>query len=210
MEETLDFDLWLEQQTQQSVSFYAVYNPDTGAVTGIYPSHSAFEFEHKVLIDTDIAEAIFEGKISSNACAVDLLTKTFELIETRSLNKIENLLYRIPDKRWANPDVEPDIYISYDREKNQLTFELTEILYGARKSHSDEKKRKFNWDGETDMAFLITDHSDPNVLRKVLIVKIDELINQNKVFENIKLPTRFSIYTRRIFKNYVFDDHEDF
>lgn len=210
MEEALDFDLWLEQQTQQAVSFHAVYNPDTGAVIGIYPSHSSSQFEHKVLIDTDIAEAIFEGKIPSNACAVDLLTKTFELIETRSLNKIENLLYRIPDKRWANPDIEPDIYISYDREINQLTFEMTEVLHGARKSYSGEPKRKFNWDGETDMAFLITDHSDPNVLRKVLIVKIDELINRHKVFENIELPKRFSIYTRRIFKNYVFDDHENF
>lgn len=209
MEETLDFDLWLEQQTRQVVHFYAIYNPDNGAVIGIHPSHSAEEFEHKVLIDTDIAEAIFEGKIPSNACAVDLLTKTFELIETRSLNKIENLLYRIPDKRWANPDIEPDIYVSYDREAERLTFELTEIFYGTRKSKSNEKKQKFIWDGETDMSFLITDHSDPNVLRKVLIVKIEELLNQNKVFENIKLPQRFSIYTRRIFKNYIFDADEN-
>jgi hypothetical protein len=38
-----------------------------------------------------------------------------------------------------------------------------------------------------------------------LSLTIADLINQNKIFKNIQLDKQFSIYTRRLFKNYVME-----
>ena len=56
------------------------------------------------------------------------------------------------------------------------------------------------------MKLLITDYNDPNVLYTMITLTVADLVEQKKIFENIELPERFSIYTRRIFKNYVLGD----
>ena len=65
--------------------------------------------------------------------------------------------------------------------------------------------RKIHWNTDTEMLLLITDYNDPNVVYYMLSLSIAELINQNKVFENIVLKKKFSIFTRRLFKNYVME-----
>jgi hypothetical protein len=66
-------------------------------------------------------------------------------------------------------------------------------------------QRKIYWDGETVMNFLITDYNDPNILHKMISLKISDLIAASKTFRSLDLPETFSVYTRRIFKNYVIE-----
>jgi hypothetical protein len=39
----------------------------------------------------------------------------------------------------------------------------------------------------------------------MISVKILDLINKPMVFENVEVPPKFSIYTRRLFKNYTLE-----
>jgi len=41
MEEVIDFDSWLQNYTPPEVEFWAIYDPETSAVIGIYPSFAA-------------------------------------------------------------------------------------------------------------------------------------------------------------------------
>jgi hypothetical protein len=87
--------------------------------------------------------------------------------------------------------------------------ELTEEFYGTKKvpkKYHPISKRKVIWSGETAMSFLITDYNDPNILYKMVSLTVSDLVEKKKIFQDIELPDRFSIYTRRIFKNYVLGD----
>jgi hypothetical protein len=52
------------------------------------------------------------------------------------------------------------------------------------------------------MNFFITDYNDPNVLFEIVSVRIKDLVGKSKIFKNIEYK-KFSVYTRRLFKNYV-------
>ena len=54
------------------------------------------------------------------------------------------------------------------------------------------------------MSFLITDYNDPNVIFEMFDVKINELVGNYKLIGNIDYD-KFSVYTRRLFKNYVIE-----
>jgi hypothetical protein len=56
------------------------------------------------------------------------------------------------------------------------------------------------------MLFLFTYFNDPHCLDCSVSVKIQELVNNKKVIDNIDLPKNFSVYTRRLFKNYVVEE----
>ena len=93
--------------------------------------------------------------------------------------------------------------ISNDR----LTIKLTEELGGTYKLDAKFHpitKRKIFWDGETVMQFLVTDYNDPHIIHQTVELKISELTGKTKAF-NIECPSKFSIYTRRLFKNYVIE-----
>ena len=55
------------------------------------------------------------------------------------------------------------------------------------------------------MTFLITDYNDPNYVYQTIKIKIDDLINNFKEFTIVDVPNRFSVYTKRLFPNYVMD-----
>jgi hypothetical protein len=67
------------------------------------------------------------------------------------------------------------------------------------------KTRKIRWDGHTEMEFLITSYNDPHGLHQVISFKLEELEKGSKEFIYTGTDNRFSIFTRRIFKNYVFE-----
>ena len=54
------------------------------------------------------------------------------------------------------------------------------------------------------MDFLITEYNDPNEIYQMFSIKINELIGKNKIIKNLNYDT-FSVYTRRLFKNYVIE-----
>jgi hypothetical protein len=175
MEEVIDFDQWITNYTPPVIEFVAVYDPYTGAVTSVGPSHAFESAEYKIVIDSTIAEEIINAEIQIHHCFVDINSKELE-----------------------------DVYITYKVKNKTLTIELAKELGGTKKSSGKINKRNIIWDGTTKMDFMITDYNDPNVLFEMFSVTINELVGQSKIIKDIDYD-KFSVYTRRLFKNYVIE-----
>jgi hypothetical protein len=204
MEEALkDFQEWLLSLPIPEIQYYAVFD-NTGAVTGIYTAHSAKEFDNKIAIDREIAESVIEGKATLQSYIVDLTSANLEFVEIRALTKIDDVLHRVIKKQWSN-EVDNDIFLTYNRKDRCLIIELSS-KYNGSKVVDNVASKKIHWDGNTEMSFLLTHYNDPNWLVSIVSVTIDELINNKKIISNIDLPIEFSIFTRRLFKNYVVEE----
>lgn len=204
MEKIMDYDEYMANFVAPSPEYVAVFNPTTGEIISIGPRH-AFKLEiHQISVDREIAELIIEGKIRITSYIVNMQSGILELIETTTAVTIDNLLHRIINKEWSEIS-NPDIYITYNSNSQTLQFEMSEELEGTWKLGKELKPviRKILWDKETVMNFLITDYNDPNVLYKLISITILDLLSQPMIVEVTGLPSKFSIYTRRIFKNYV-------
>lgn len=201
MEEIIDFDKWILDYKPADPEYVATFDPHTRAVLSVGPSH-AFENEtNKIFIDQETAESIIEGKIRISSCIVDPLSNILENTEIKYIFKIDDVLHRIADKKWSNIE-KPDLYLTYNTTKKTLKFELSEELGGTKslsKKFYPIQHKKIIWDGETEMNFLITDYNDPNLFFETISVKIKDLIDKSVTFKNIDY-TKFSIYTRRLFK----------
>jgi hypothetical protein len=207
MEEVQDFDKWITEQASPIVEYYAVYDNNTGEIKGIYPDHAASNEIYKVKIESNIADDIFSGILNTFFCWVDLESQTFQIGESKNLIKIDQLLHRIIEEKYST-EKNFDVYITYHREEEKLIFELAEKYYGTKKNlhYSDLKKKKSNWNGDLEMNFYITRYNDPNVLNYVVSLKIDDLFEKQKVVEGVQLSERFSIYTRRLLKEYRYEE----
>jgi hypothetical protein len=207
MEEIIDFDEWYKNYQVTDPVYVAVFDPNTGKVLSVGPSHAFEDKKHKLVIERDIAELIIEGKIKINECAIDPQSNTLEMIEVKNIFKIDDVLHRIISKEWTEIE-KPEIYITYDSSKSTLKFELTEEFSGTKKLDKQFQPvtpRKVLWDGDTILNFLVTDYNDPNILYKMISLKISDLISKSKIVKDIQVPEKFSIYTRRVFKNYVIE-----
>lgn len=207
MEEIDQFDDFLARIELPEIRYMAKFNPDTGAVEAVGPSHAFENQDNKIEIDRDTAEMIIEGKVKLTSCFVDQRENKLEIAEIQSIVKIDDVLHRIVELTWSDID-RPDVYILYDKEKKILKFQLTEEFHGTKKmpeKYQPVIKRNVLWSGETEMNFLITEYNDPNILFKMISFKVSELVGKTKTIKNVSCPDRFSIYTRRIFKNYVMD-----
>ena len=193
MEELMDFDEWYAMQSNKEIIYWAVYDKETGNVQGVYPNDAALGFDNKIKIDKELALDIQEGKISISNCVVDLESDQIEIVEIKSLVKIDDVLHRIVEKNFSEV-VDPDISIV--KSNGSLIVSINE-------KYKNGKKTK--WDGETVMDFFITDYNDPHNLRSNFSVKISQLIAADAVVENIDTESKFSIYTRRLFKKYIIE-----
>jgi len=189
MEEVIDFDKWY-QDHKIEIEYWAVYDPETGKVKGIYPNQSADNFEHKIKIDQEIGEAIGDGRISLANCYIDFESDTLEIIEIKSLIKIDDVLHRIIDSYWADSK-DPDLTVKV--KGDNLIFSLSDKV---------KSKKRIHYNGDTIMDFYITEYNDPNILFEKFSIQLNQLIEEEKSFQ-IKLPKKFSVYTRRIFKKYI-------
>lgn len=198
MEEIIDWSIdWIPPE----IKYLASFDPATGAVTAVGPSH-AFEGKDNVVpIEQDTAELILEGRIPISSCSVDVTGEDLTISETRSAYKIDDVLHRIIDITHADFD-NYNVYLTY--KNNRLDVELSEEYGGTKKPLQPVKRKKINWSGETDMNFLVTDYNDPNVVYKMFTIKISELVGKLVSIELDSID-RFSVYTRRIFKNYVIE-----
>lgn len=203
MEEVIDFDKWIAEYVEPVIEYVAVYDPETGFVKSVGPSH-AFENErYKLPLDNDIAESILTAETQIHNCLVDINSQTLEIAEVKNLIKIDDVLHRIISLDYS--DIEkPDIYLTYYNDKKELKLELSEEFGGTKKLPIQVKQRNIVWDGDTEMSFLVTEYNDPNVLFEMFSVKINELVGDFKVIKNVSYE-KFSIYTRRLFKNYVIE-----
>ncbi len=203
MEKIIDFDEWIANYKPQEITYVAVFDPESCRVKSVGPSH-AFEHEkYKISVDANTAEAIINGEIKISSCVVDIASGSIEIAEIKSVFKIDDVLHRIVSKKYSNIE-KHDIYLSYNSKKKTLKIELSSEFGGTKKAKELTKLRKIIWDGDTEMNFLVTDYNDPNLFFEMFSVKINELIGKSVLFENINY-NNFSIYTRRIFKNYVID-----
>lgn len=203
MEELIDFDEWLENYVEPEIEYVAVYEPSTGFVKSVGPSH-AFENEHyKIPLDKEIAESILTAEIQIHHCLVDINLQVLEIAEIKNLTKIDDVLHRIISVEYSTVE-RADIYLTYDNSNKTLTVELSEEFGGTKKPEIKVNQRKIVWDGDTEMNFLITDYNDPNVTFEMFSVKINELVGNFKLIENVDY-SKFSVYTRRLFKNYVIE-----
>lgn len=191
MEELMDFDEWIKTNQQIKIQYWAGYDPLTGKVTGIYPGNTANEIKHKIEIDQEIAESIANGTTSIFNCYIDLEEGKLEIVEVKSLTKIDDVLHRVIDSKWSDIQ-DPDIII---KNNNNNLFIILNEKY--------RKGKKVFWDGETEMDFFITDYNDPDVLHNMFTVKLSKLLERDYSIE-VSAPRKFSVYTRRLFKKYIF------
>jgi hypothetical protein len=205
MEKRISFDEWLANYVPPELIYFAVFEPESGQVVGIYPGHAAEDIEHKILIDNATAEAIINGDIKMSNCFVDGTGEALDIAETKNLVKIDDVLHRIVDVKYTPVD-DPDIVVSYSKKDQTLKFELSENLSGTRKNGNTARPKKIYWSGETEMIFLITEYNDPNSFIDSISFTVSDLQEKPFVVEKISVPEKFSIYTRRIFEKYAFEE----
>jgi len=192
-QELMDFDEWILIQESTPTEFYAIFNED-GFVTSVIPHKGSIDLLDKIKIDEEEAHKILTGQESLFSYRVDIPTKKFFKLSkfaTHNLIKIDDVLHRIIEKQWSTVQ-DPDILVQYIEEDQELIFSI------------DPKHTKFIWSGETEMIFLVTGYNDPNILLEMISLRIGDLIDRPK---HVKIaPTeKFSLYTRRIFDNYIFE-----
>jgi hypothetical protein len=194
MEEIENFDEWLKNLIIPEIEYYAIFDIHTGAVTGIYPSHSAQSIENKILIDRDLAESVFNGTIPLNVCFVEETNGNLELIQTQVIKKIDDILHRVIDKEYAKFK-DPDLIIQYDILNKKIIFLLDNKI----------KSKKIKWDGNTEVKFILSEYNDPYKFFQVISFKLEDLYDNNLEFMYTGTCNNFSIFTSRIFKKNVIE-----
>jgi len=197
----MDFDQWIQNYKLPPIEFVAVFDPTTMAVTSVGPSHAFTDQKHKITIDQELAESIIKSEIKISNCVVDINSNTIEVAEIQNMYKIDDILHRIISSKYS--DIEkPDIYLTHSKKNKTLKIELGKEFGGTKHPKIPYRQRNIIWDGDTVMDFYITEYNDPNLTLETVSVKINELVGKSKIIKNISYEN-FSVYTRRLFKNYV-------
>ena len=203
MEKIIDFDEWLASYKPPVISYVAVYDEMTGAVKSVGPSHAFEKEKSKIEIDQETALAIISSEIKIHHCFVDLDSNKLEIGEIKNVFKIDDVLHRIISKEYFEGD-KIDVFLTFSSKNKTLKVQLSEDLGGTKKVSKSPKKRAIFWDGDTEMKFLITEYNDPNLIYEMFSVKLNELIGKTKTIKDVNYDN-FSVYTRRLFKNYVIE-----
>lgn len=206
MEKVIDFDEWFLNFKPPEIKYVAVYDPYTGDVKSVGPE-SAFENEeYKISVESETAEMIINDEIKIHNCFVDVNSNTLEIAEIKNIVTIDDVLHRITDVRYAMQEMvdKPNIYLTYTSKNKTLKIQMSEEFGGTKKLKKAVKQRKIIWDGETEMNFFITEYNDPNLIFKMFSVKINDLLGKHVIIKDIEYD-KFSVYTRRLFKNYVIE-----
>lgn len=203
METVEDFDKWLAEYKPAPVRYVAVYDQLTGDVKSVGPDYAFPNEEYTIEIDSETALSIIAAEIQIHHCQIDVHSGNLEIAETKTLNKLDDVLHRIPLIQYADI-TKPDVYLTYTTKNQTLKIQLSTEFGGTKKYKDANKPRKFVWDGSTVMDFLITEYNDPNLIYKMFSVKINELVGKTVTIKNISYDN-FSVYTRRLFKNYVIE-----
>lgn len=200
MEEITEEEFDFEFPTIPEVKYSAVFDKDTGKIVSIGPSYGVAG-ENIIDIEKELAEDILTGTVNIHDCFLDFYENKVEVKQVLTLYKIDDVLHRIVEKQYSDA-VHPDISVRYN--KKQITIELSDRFYGTLKSSKNVKKQKVIWSGDTELIFYITDYNDPHVIHDIISITLDN-ITEKKYTKKIKLPEKFSIFTRRLFKKYVME-----
>lgn len=202
--EEVEFEQWLESLKNIEIKYSAVYDPNTMKFLKIGPSHALEGEDNCIEVQKDIAERILSGEVNIHSCYLDIKNNEVAITETKKLLSIDDILHRIPSLEWSSTD-EYDVYLKFDKENKLITLQLGAQWGGTYKNFSNEilDDRRIQWSGDTMMEFLITDYNDPNIVHDFFSVPIDSLMNNDFQYDVTIFDQEVSIYTRRIFKNYV-------
>ena len=193
----------LQHYEDQKDKYCASYDPETGKIISVGPSLAFQTTKYKIDLEKELAEDVLTGKIRIANCFLDVTTGSLEIIETRSIRKIDDVLHRVPLYDFVE-DKSVDLFVTYIKKTQQIKFELSNELGGTKKTGS-EKKRIIHWSGDTVMNFYITKYNDPHWIFHEFDVKINELRRKTKKFKLESVPDKFSVFTRRILKNYTLE-----
>ncbi len=197
MEEKLDlplFDEWIKTLEIPEETYFFEFDSE-GNVIALHPGQTVGKIKNKIQVDNSIALAIYEQGETLRHYKVDVISGRVIKVNLSSitgLHKIDDVLHRVIDKRWSNV-TKPDIAIEYNREESLLTFKINPLL------------KTVEWQGDQEMVFLITEYNDPNVLQEMISFNVNELVKYPQRI-TVDLPKKFSIYTRRIFDKYTYED----
>ena len=204
-----DFDEWIANYKHKPVAYNAAFDVETGRVLSVGPDHAVNkkEFENVIPLEADIAEKIISSEISMSKCFIDPDQGELEIVERRDLYKIDDVLHRIIVRKYSEIK-KPDIYLEHNAKTNILSVELSEEFGGTYKQQKgiDVVKRKMFWNGETQLDFTITDYNDPNIVTDNFSVTINDLIGNKVELKELNINRFFSVYTRRLFKNYMIEE----
>lgn len=191
MEENLEILNHFKITKPKAIKYYAEFNVETGAIQKVGPDHAFKDVKNKILIPEDVAINILNGIIKMTTCYVDVIENKFYQSEIRNVVKIDDLLHRIVEKKHHLSD-NPHILLTYD--KNKKTIEITKFFL----------KKGIMWDGDTLLNFYITAFNDPTIIYETVSVYANDLSETpQKIFlENLQ-DDDFSIFTRRMFQEYV-------
>lgn len=188
---------------QHKDKYSAVFDLETGKVISVGPSVCFENLPNKISIDKDLAEEILTANIQIANCYVDKDSAQLEIVEYKSIRKIDDVLHRLPLRKFTNIK-NPDLFITYNQKNQTMKFELSKELGGTKKLGFN-KNRNIYWSGDTIMTFYLTKYNDPHWILHTFDVKIEELTGKFKIFKNLDIPKKFSLFTRRILKNYVIE-----
>jgi hypothetical protein len=194
MEQMIDFDSWLSSFIQKEIEYYVIYDPDTLGVIGIYPDHAANDIEHKLKIDKETAEMFFDGKISLTSRIVDRIDDKLQLVTVNSLVKLDDVLHRIPDANFVKID-NVDVSIKFLFDESLIKVQLSNII----------KQKKSKLGTNSKLKFIICSYNDPHIIYQTIDVMLDQLCNNDIIIPYTGNDSRFSIFTTRAFKNYIFE-----
>ena len=197
MEEKLDlapFDEWIKTLEIPEETYFFEFDLD-GNVIALHPGPSVDHIKNKIQVDLDVAVGIYDRGETLRHYKVDVISGRVikvNLASITGLTKIDDVLHRVVDKKWSKI-YKPDVSIEYDRADALLTFKINPLL------------KTIEWQGDQDMIFLVTEYNDPNVLQEMISFDVNELVKYPQQF-TLALPEKFSIYTRRIFDKYTYED----
>lgn len=194
-EPLMDFFEWI-RTVEIIEDEYCLEHDVEGNVIASHPYQKTLP-PNSVKIDEELALKIFEGTVSLNAFKINLVTKEIvkvnPLSNIRTVTKMDDVLHRIVERKWSNV-TDPHVIIEHNILENTLAFKLGKSVDAA------------TWAGDTEMIFLITEYNDPNILKMMVSVRIGDIASSPKVIRGLELPKKFSLYTRRIFENYVIEE----
>lgn len=203
--ETLEefYDL-IKQSESQKISYSVLFDRDTGRIIGVGPT-SSFKNRTNILeIDSELAIGMLNSSVKMASYYVDFENDKLELTKNTSLTKIDNVLHRIIQKEFSDVD-DIDLCVTCDITNEKIIFELSTQLGGSKDTGQEKIAKKLRWEGHTLMDFYLTDYNDPNIIFKVFTLSIYDLLDKSLEYNDVVFPKNFSIFTRRLFKNYVLE-----
>jgi len=204
MEEEIEFNFEFPQIELTPLNYVAVFDKETGAVVSVGPEDAFLGVDNKISVDRDFVDGVVDCSINIHNCFVDFYDFKLEIKETKTLNKIDDVVHRIPESKYVDY-LDADIYASYNYCNKILSIELSERFGGTRPLvEKASKKQKMVWSGDTRMNFFITEYNDPHKLIHSISICLNDLIDKSFELE-LYLPQNFSIFTRRLFKKYIME-----